>query len=77
MYFNIQKQWIIISMMLEGHCREDTNASPFHNLANNFSEKIISQSNYYCCYIYLKLTCLDNVSSFSLLSGERPRNDDS
>ena len=33
MYFNIQEQ-IIISMMLEGHCREGTNASPFHDFAN-------------------------------------------
>ena len=29
MYFNIQDQWVIISMMLEGHSREDTNDSPF------------------------------------------------
>ena len=38
-YCNIQEQWIIISMMLEGHSREDTNASPFHKFVNNFSEK--------------------------------------
>ena len=25
--------------MLEGHSSEDTNASPFYNFANNFSEK--------------------------------------
>ena len=32
-------------MMLEGHSREDANASPFHNFANNlFSEKKNSQS---------------------------------
>ena len=41
MYFNIQEQ-IIISMMLEGHSREGTNASPFHDFANNFSEKKIT-----------------------------------
>ena len=41
MYFNIQEQ-IIIFMMLEGHSREGTNASPFHDFANNFSEKNIT-----------------------------------
>ena len=40
-YFNIQEQ-IIISMMLEGHSREGTNASPFHDSANNFLEKNIT-----------------------------------
>ena len=40
-YFNIQEQ-IIIYIKLEGHSREGTNASPFHDSANNFSEKNIT-----------------------------------
>ena len=50
-YFNIQEQ-IIISMMLEGHSREGTNASPFHDSANNF-RKQISQSDLWRRPIYL------------------------
>ena len=38
-YFNIQEQ-IIISMMLEGHSREGTNASPFHDSATIFRKNV-------------------------------------
>ena len=44
-YFNIQEQ-IIISMMLEGHSREGTNASPFPNQTCKIHKKTLKQQNH-------------------------------
>ena len=53
MYFNIQEQ-IIISMMLEGHSREGTNASPFVMILH---KKISEKKNHNPNHIYIIQLC--------------------
>ena len=52
-YYNIQEKWIIISMMLERHSREDTYASSFHSFAKkNFGKKFTIRITYICTQLY-------------------------
>ena len=54
MYIFLQETRIIIIIMLDGHSREDTNASCYRDFADNvFSEKIHDQNHIYMCTVLL------------------------